>query len=155
MRRVTRTYWSKKKNSFVTKVYEYKSTSRRGKTLVGKSGRVNQKNVDAFKEQIRQSSKNEAEKRTLIADLDALVHQRHNSKKKLTVSGFLGKMRRDAPSRFLTNAGYSVEEFAEETGLDEADILDPRHWNHGLLTVGNRRFKFKFTYTGELYEELA
>ena len=153
MRRVTRTYWSKKKNQFVTKVYQYKSTSRRGKTLVGKTGRVNQKNIDAFKEQIRNSNANEAEKRTLIADLDALVHQRHNSKKKLTTTGFLGKMRRDAPSRFLSNAGYSTEEFAEETGLDEADILDPRNWEHGILTVDGRHFKFSFTYTGELYEE--
>ena len=153
MKRVVRTYWSKKKNQFVTKVYEYKSSSRRGKVLVGKTGRINQKNIDQFKEQIRSSDRGEAEKRTLIADLDALVHQRHRSKRKLTTSGFLGKMRRDAPSRFLTNAGYSPEEFAEELGVDEAMLLNPKNWENGILTIGNRHFRFNWTYTGEFYEE--
>lgn len=153
MRRVTRTYWSKKKNQFVTKVYEYKSASRRSKVLVGKTGKVNQKNIDKFKEQIRLSDRREDEKRTLIADLDALVYQRHGSKKKLTISGFFGKMRRDAPSRFLVNAGYSPEEFAEEIGVDIDDVLDTNNWKDGILTIGNRHFRFNWTYTGEFYEE--
>lgn len=153
MRRVKRTYWSKKEGRLVTKIYEYKSKSRRGKVLVGKTGRLNQKNIDAFKEQIRLSDRGEAEKRTLIADLDALVHQRHRSKTKLTTSGFLGKMRRDAPSRFLINAGYSPDEFAEEIGVDVEDILDPNNWENGILSIGSRHFKFSWTYTGEFYEE--
>ena len=89
----------------------------------------------------------------MLADLDAFIYQRKNSKKKLTTSGFLGKMRRDAPSRFFTNAGYSPDEFAEEVDLDVEDVLDLNNWINGELVVGDRHFRFNWTYTGEFYEE--
>ena len=47
----------------------------------------------------------------------------------------------------------SPEEFAEELGVDEAMLLNPKNWENGILTIGNRHFRFNWTYTGEFYEE--
>ena len=153
MRRVTRTYWSKKKGQFVTKVYEYKGKSRRGKTLVGKGGRIYQKNIDELKEQIANSDRSQSEKRYLLADLNARVKQRHKDERRLTTSGWAAIYKEDKVSKFLTNAGYNPEEFADELGVDLEDVLDINNWDDGILNIGSRHFKFNWTYTGEFYEE--
>ena len=156
MRRVTRTYWSKRKGQFVTKVYQYKDRSRRSKTLVGKNGRLHKKNIQELIDRIDASSRSEADKITLKSDLRDLVNIRHQNKKKLTEAGFISKVtidRDDKVKKFFINAGYSPAEFAEEIGEDEDDVLNLDNWRNGELIIGDRRFKFNWTYSGEFYEE--
>ena len=139
---------------WITRTYQYSHKSKRGLTLVDKRGRILRKNVERFKESIiNNGNYNEAEKRMLLADLNATIKQRHYDERKLTTSGFIGKQQSDATTRFLANAGYSVEEFAEEIGVDIDDILDTNNWKDGILSIGNRHFRFNWTYTGEFYEE--
>ena len=154
-RTVRRTYWSKKLQAFVTKEYHYAHKSTRGKTLVDKRGRILKKNVGKFEEAIRANQDySDVEKRSLIADLRAIVAQRHRTGDKLTTTGFIGRQQSNKVARFLANAGYSPEELAEELDIDEEDILDPENWDDDILTVNGMRYKFKFTYTGNFYEAL-
>ncbi len=95
MRKVTRTYYSKRLGKIVTKTYTYgEGKSRRGLTLVGKDGKItpnSKKNVLKFKESIDNNPfLSRAEKITLKNKLDALIKVRHDSGKKLTTTGFYG-----------------------------------------------------------------
>ena len=153
-RTVVRKWYSKRQGRWVTKTYHYTHKSKKGLTLVDKRGRTLKKNVERFKQSILDNPNyNEAEKRMLIADLNATIKQRKLDARKLTTSGFMGKQESDATTRFLANAGYSVDEFADELGVDIDDVLDQDNWHDGILTIGDRSFRFNWTYTGQFYEE--
>lgn len=154
-RTVVRRYWSKRKNEWVTKTYTYAHKSKRGLVLVDKRGRVVSKNVERFRESIiNNASYDEATKRVLLADLGATIQQRKYDRKKLTTSGFMGKQEEDQITRFLTNAGYSPDEFAEELGVDIDEIMDTSNWTDGMLIIGGRKWRFNWTYTGNFAEEI-
>ena len=152
---VTRTWFSKKKGTYVTKTYEYEHKSKKSLTLVDNRGRVMKKNVNKFKESIMNNTDfTSCQKIMLLADVDVEVAVWKENKTNLTVSGFLGMQEQNSISRFLTNAGWSVEEFANAIGVDEEEVLDESNWNDGLFYVGDRTFKFNWTYTGNFYEEI-
>lgn len=151
---VVRTWFSKKTGKYVTRTYTYAHKSKKGLTLVDKRGRILKHNIERFEESIRNNTNyDEAYKRMLLADLKATVKQRKKDTRKLTTSGFMGKQEQNAIVRFLANAGYSVEEFADEINVDIDDVLDEDNWSDGIFKVGNRSFKFNWTYTGQFYEE--
>lgn len=151
---VTRT-WTRKDGTTVTKTYIYgKGKSRRGKTLVDTRGRINYKNVKAFKEEINKSSASPAEKRTLIADLDSRVRERHRNKKKLTTTGFAGLQQQEKVERLFANAGYSPSEAAAEYGLTETELLDPSNWSGDVYTEKGQQYTFSFNYTGALFTRI-
>ena len=152
-RNITRT-WTTKSGITKTKTYTYtgKGKSRRGLTLVGKNGKVNKKNIEKFKNEINaDSSLTAAEKRGLIADLNIIAKQRAKDKSKLTTTGFYGELASTKISTLLANAGYSVEEAADELGITETDILDAKNWSGDILTIGATSWRVKFTYTGSLF----
>jgi hypothetical protein len=152
-RTVKRT-WTTKSGITKTKTFTYtgKGKSRRGLTLVGKNGRLNKKNVEKFKNEINaDNSLTAAEKRGLIADLNIITKQRVKDKSKLTTTGFYGELASTKISTLLANAGYSIEEAAEELGITEADILESKNWRGDILTVGAASWAVKFTYTGSLF----
>lgn len=155
MKTIIRKYWSKKKGDWVTKIYTYEGKSRRGKVLVSKSGQVNKKNVEEYKQQIENSNVyTEAEKRMLKADLNNLIRQRSKNKQKMTTTGFEGYEAETKIERFFVNAGYSVEEAAEILGVSEEEIYDKRNWQGNVLTVSGQSYEIKFNYTGSLFQPL-
>jgi len=129
--------------------------SRRGRTLVSKSGRLNasnKKNIDALKTEILNSKEySDAEKRGLIADLNIIIKQRMKDGKKLTTTGFFGELASDKIERMLINAGYSIEEAAEELQVDEADLLDMKNWSGDKFTHAGDTWLFSFKYTGAVF----
>lgn len=155
MKKITRTYRNKKTGELVTKTYNYSHKSTRGKTLVGKGGRINEKNIESYKKSIQESTLyTEGEKREMIADLQALTRQRAKSKTKLTVSGFLGRREEEKIPRMFRNAGWAVEEFAEIEGLDVAEVLKDSNWDKDTLTVNGISFLFEFTYTDSFWRRV-
>ena len=65
--------------------------SKRGLTLVGKSGRINHKNIEIFEQEIMNNPDyDDNTKLTLINPDRALVKARHQNERKLTTSGFFG-----------------------------------------------------------------
>lgn len=156
MKKITRT-WTTKKGVTKTKTYKYdqKFKSRKSKTLVTKSGNVNKKNVKEFKEEIMNSSEyNDAEKRTLINDLNIIIRKREKDRRKLTVNGFLGEISDDAIDRMFANAGASVEEIAAWYDLDEADIRDKKNWSGDVLTIDKKSYRFSHNYNAGLLEAI-
>lgn len=151
---VVRTWFNKKTGKSVTRTYTYAHKSKKGLTLVDKRGRILKKNVERFEDTILNSPNyTDAEKRMLIADLKATIKQRKHDTRKLTTSGFMGKQEQNAITRFLANAGYSVDEFADEIGVSVDDVLEKTNWSDGIFKVDNRSFRFNWTYTGQFYEE--
>ena len=136
------------------KVYKTKGyrPSKRGLTLVGKGGRItpnSKKNVEKFKQMIRERKDLSMKKKEdMLADVDALVFEYSRKGKKLTTNGFLGqKTAKDSITRMLTNAGYSVEEFAKEAGVSEEEVMNENNWNDSMF-MG--MFEINFQYTGSI-----
>lgn len=154
LRRVKRTYFSKKLGTYVTKEYTYgQGKSRRGLTLVGKSGRLNHKNIDKFVQSIDNNTLlNDAEKVTLKNELNALIKVRHENGKKLTTTGFYGWKEEKEINRLLTNAGYTAEELASEIGVTEEDILDAANWKKARDSEGNEIGQKYFEFDGVIYD---
>lgn len=164
-RKIKRTWYSKKLGKTITKEYTYEHKSRKGKTLVDKNGRINKKNVDKVKQDINsREDLDESEKRALTVNLDALVDQRKQDKRKLTTNGFYGTMSESNVGRMLSNAGYSVEEVSEMYNIDENALLDEDNWNGEKFTYKykekgseeekTRSFLLQFGYTLDIFKEI-
>lgn len=147
--------WMRKDGTIVVREYTYKQgRSRKGKVLVSNKGVVNQKNVTKFKNDIMNSKLSDAEKRTLLADLDARIRQRKKSKHKLTTTGFAGLQQEQEIERLFANAGYSIEEAAKEYGIDESALRDAENWTGEIFTYDGITYTFNFNYTGALFTRI-
>ena len=156
-------YTSKKTG--ITKRYKYSHKSTRGKTLVGKGGRINKKNVEATHKAIENSNElTTVEKRAAHKELDAYVKVRHNQGKKLTTNGLRAMTMSDDESfyeyadgykyaKMFANAGYSPEEAAAQIGVDSEALLNPANWNGEVFTdpVTGQRHTYKHNYTESLW----
>ena len=125
--------------------------SKRGKTLVGKNGRIttnSKKNVEWYKQQIDlREDLSKSEKIALKADVDAYVESAHRQGRKLTTNGLEARYVESGIERLLTNAGYTVDEFADEVGVSVGDVMNPGNWSNGLF-MGI--YKINFQYVGSL-----
>lgn len=150
---VTRKYYSKKEGKYVTKTYTYSHKSTKGKVLVSKTGKVKTKNVEAMRAAIKGNpAYTDAEKRAALNDLEILVKIRSKNKERLTTTGFTGWRQDNETDRFFANAGYSVEEFAAELGIDPDEVRDRDNWVDGKFKLGDKEVSFNFTYTGNFWE---
>lgn len=133
--------------------YRYKHKSTRGLTLVGKNGRIDKKNIQKFKDTINANPNyTAAEKRAQIADLDALVKQKHKAGDKLTTTGFYGHQEKhNAIARMFANAGYSTADVASDYGIAEADLLDSANWSGNQFNHAGTILTFQFTYQGDIF----
>lgn len=129
--------------------------SKRGRTLVGKNGRItsnSKKNVQNLIDEIQGNANySEDEKITLVNDLNAYVMQAHKSGKKMTTNGFWARYEEDKISRMLVNAGYTPEELADEIGVSVDEILKNENWNKGVF-MGT--WELSFQYTGEILKNV-
>lgn len=150
--RTVKRRWIRKDGTVVIREYTYKQgRSRKGKVLVNDKGVVIQKNVNKFKAEIMNSKLSDAEKRTLVSDLDARIRQRKKSKHKLTTTGFAGLQQDQEIERLFANAGYSIEEAAKEYGIDELALRDAGNWAGETFNYGGVSYAFNFNYTGALF----
>lgn len=153
MRKVKRRWFSKKKQTWVEKEYVYEhGKSTKGMILVNKQGKINQKNVDKYLNSINNNKEvDEEAKRELIDLLEQKIQERKDENKELTTSGFRSLSISDPITRMFSNAGYSVEEVANEYGFDIDELLDENNW-HGSVYKGE--WEFVFTYTGSIFKRV-
>ena len=149
---VKRRWFSKKQNTWIEKTYVYEDgRSTKGKILVNKQGKINEKNVEKYKETIiNNANLSEEAKRQLMDVLNQTINLRKDHIKELTTSGFRSLRINDPITRMFSNAGYSVEEVAEEYGLNVDDLLDQKNWN-GSIYKGE--WEFIFNYTGCIFKK--
>lgn len=135
--------------------YVYKHKSTRGLTLVGKNGRVYEKNIEKLKSMIDANDKySAAEKTYLKADLDAFVKVKKLNKERLTSSGFFGRLESDSVTRMFVNAGYSPDDVSALYDIDKDALLDETNWSGDVFIYGGKMFRFNFTYTGDIFSEV-
>ena len=147
-----RSWYSKKLGKTITKTYIYEHKSTRGKTLVGKNGKVNKKNVDEFIKEINNNPELSAvQKRTMVNELRAEIRDRVHNNKKLTTTGFAGQRADTDVERMFYNVGIDPEEIAAEQNIDILDLIDKRNWAGDVFTINGVKYKFSFTYTGNSF----
>lgn len=131
--------------------------SSRGKVLVSPKGRKYTKNIEDFEKSImNDSSLSAGEKRAKIADLRAYIEDRAKQNRagwgrRLTTNGFEAFEKDTGLERMFSSVGMSAQEIADEYGLDEQELLDPRNWDKDVF---KGHYRFQHTYTGTIMEEI-
>ena len=145
IKKVKRTWYSKKQNKYITKEYEYKYTQRRGgktKVLVGKNGKV-------YKDRINEIL-NDINDPATKADAKARIKQAIRDGDRLTERSLAAKISTDKYEKMLINAGYSIESFEEETGITFADFSNKANWNGDIFMLGTLSYLYQFNYEGNI-----
>jgi hypothetical protein len=145
VRKVKRTWFSKKQNKYITKEYEYKYKQKRGgktKVLVGKNGKVYKDRIDDVLNDIKDPATK--------ADARARIKQAIRDGERLTERSLASKIATDKYEKMLINAGYSIESFEEETGISFKDFSDKSNWTGDVFTLGAVSYAYKFNYEGNI-----
>ena len=151
-KKIKRTWWSKTANKFITKVYEYesvkkdgktttKSRSRRSKLIVGKNGVYS----DRLKELI-----NTTDDPSVKADIKALANEAVRKGEKLTVKTLLSKVADSKIEKMFINAGYTEQEILDTLKIERDDLFDTKNWKGSVFTFGGKTYDFVFSYTGNV-----
>lgn len=144
-KKVKRTWFSKKQNKYITKEYEYTYKQRRGgksKVLVGKNGKV-------YKDRINDIL-NDIQDPATKADARARIKQAIRDKERLTERSLASKIATDKYEKMLINAGYSIESFEEETGINFKDFSNKSNWNGDTFIFGGKIYTYQFNYEGNI-----
>lgn len=158
MRRIIKRRWfSKKKQAWVEKeyVYNYKKSTR-GRILVDKNGKINQKNINKLKQQI-ETQYDTTVSNYLKDELDRIVEEKHNIRnhKELRTTGFWGRLEDNSVTRMFSNMGQSLDDVADMYGLDPNDLLNEDNWNFSDNTftdpVTGNVLNFQFSYTDSIF----
>jgi hypothetical protein len=145
VRKVKRTWYSKKQNKIITKEYEYNYKQKRGgktKVLVGKNGKVYKDRINDVLNDIKDPATK--------ADARARIKQAIRDGERLTERSLAAKVATDKYEKMLINAGYSIESFEEETGISFKDFSDKTNWNGDVFTLGATTYIYKFNYEGNI-----
>lgn len=132
---------------------KYKKHTRKGYVLVRANGRVNYDNKKKLIDAINNNptySKDQKDKK--IRDLEELIKQRHNSKKKLTTNGFEAKYAENDIAKLLGSLGMDAQSMADEIGAAEDDILDEDNWVDGQFILGGVVYNINHNYSGNVLE---
>lgn len=145
VRKVKRTWYSKKQNKVITKEYEYNYKQKRGgktKVLVGKNGKVYKDRINDVLNDIKDPATK--------ADARARIKQAIRDGERLTERSLAAKVATDKYEKMLINAGYSIESFEDETGISFKDFSDKTNWNGDVFTLGAVSYVYKFNYEGNI-----
>lgn len=156
-RTVKRTYWSKKKGKYVTKVYKYqgyKTTTRSSKLLV-KNDKLTKYGKEVREAMVKKLGK------PFEAKVDELLHGAENLKE----STFMAQMENaleQAESKsldnsrakirtFIYNMGGDVEDLASDLGITKKELLDEKNWRfvnseEAYFTMNGYEYSFYFKY---------
>lgn len=157
MRRITRTYYSKKLGRNVTKTYTYNSPIRasKGGTLVYKSGKINEKVYRKTLDDIERNL-SVADKYEFKAIMNRYIGDKEYKHKRLTVRSVQSMMAESKIEKAIINFGYDVDDLLikisseyNEPDLTREWLYDPNHWNgEELILPSGQIVNFEFDYQG-------
>ena len=147
IKRVKRTYYSKKLDKTVTKTYEYdvsRYTGRRKKSLliVGKNGRIYE---DRLKTVLA-----ETDDIATKQDIKAIVKQSVRRNEKLSIKSLLSKASSNKIEKMFINAGYTEAEIIDELGVTAEDLYNEANWQNSTFNFGGKSYDFVFSYVGKV-----
>ena len=146
-RTVVRKYFSKRRNEWVTKTYEYNAKkAKRSDLIVGKSGKVYKDRLKKLRDSL--SDPNDK------YELDLIIENQLYKKDPRISERTLRSMLADSKiQKAIINTGYTPEELAAEMGIDADDLLDENNWDGSTFTFGGKTWNFEFRYDGSVMVE--
>lgn len=138
---VVRKYFSKRKNEWVTKTYEYdkRATS---PLIINKQGKVYIDRLKRLRDSLSDMDQYE---------LDLIIENQLYKKNPRTSEKTLRSMLSNSKiEKAIINTGYTTEELAAEMGIDVMDLLDEANWDGSTFSFGGDSWDFEFRYDGSV-----
>lgn len=162
MRKYKRTYVRKKTGEVVTKIYTSRRTSDKD-ILVGKKGDKHEKRIENYLNQFDTTLERE-KRRTLIYKLSG----RRKKDEVITIRTIESAIvdtdlnEYGYVEKFLINAGYSLEDAAEELGITVEELTDEKNWDRDAKgRIGSKFtsprggvYQLVFRYRGSIWKKL-
>ena len=143
-RTVVRKYFSKRKNEWVTKTYEYNAKkAKRSDLIVGKSGKVYKDRLKKLRDSL--SDPNDQ------YELDLLIeNQLYKKDPRISERTLRSMLANSKIEKAIINTGYTPDELAAEMGIDVMDLLDEDNWDGSTFSFGGDSWDFEFRYDGSV-----
>ena len=142
-RTVVRKYFSKRKNEWVTKTYEYNvKKAKRSDLIVGKSGKVYKDRLKKLKDSLDTYDQYELD---LI-----IIHQQAKKDARISERTLRSMLADSKIQKAIINTGYTPEELAAEMGINVDDLLYEDNWDGSTFSFGGDTWDFEFRYDGSV-----
>lgn len=143
-RTVVRKYFSKRKNEWVTKTYEYNAKkAKRSDLIVGRTGKVYKDRLKKLRDSL--SDPNDQ------YELDLLIeNQLYKKDPRISERTLRSMLAGSKIEKAIINTGYTTEELAAEMGIDVMDLLDEDNWDGSTFSFGGDSWDFEFRYDGSV-----
>lgn len=143
-RTVVRKYFSKRKNEWVTKTYEYNvKKAKRSDLIVGRTGKVYKDRLKKLRDSL--SDPNDQ------YELDLLIeNQLYKKDPRISERTLRSMLAGSKIEKAIINTGYTPEELAAEMGIDVMDLLDEDNWDGSTFSFGGDSWDFEFRYDGSV-----
>ena len=142
---VVRKYFSKRKNEWVTKIYEY-DTRAKSPLIINKKGKVYEDKLKKLRNSL--SDLNDQ------AELDLLIeNQLHKKNPRISEKTLRSMLAGSKIEKAIINTGYTPDELAAEMGINVMDLLDEDNWDGDIFKLGDRTWNFEFRYDGSVMVE--
>lgn len=143
-RTVVRKYFSKRKNEWVTKTYEYNvKKAKRSDLIVGKSGKVYKDRLKKLRDSLDDPNDQ--------YELDLLIeNQLYKKDARISERTLRSMLAGSKIEKAIINTGYTPEELAAEMGIDVMDLLDEDNWDGSTFSFGGDSWDFEFRYDGSV-----
>ena len=144
-RTVVRKYFSKRKNEWVTKIYEYDKRAH-SPLIINKKGKVYEDKLKRLRDSL--SDPNEQDELDLIIE-----NQLYKKNPRISEKTLRSMLSNSKIEKAIINTGYTPEELAAEMGINADDLLDEDNWDGDIFKLGDRTWNFEFKYDGSVMTE--
>ena len=142
---VVRKYFSKRKNEWVTKIYEYDKRAK-SPLIINKKGKVYEDKLKRLRDSLTDPNEQD--------ELDLIIENQLYKKNPRISEKTLRSMLADSKiEKAIINTGYTPEELAAEMGINADDLLDENNWDGDIFKLGDRTWNFEFKYDGSVMTE--
>ena len=142
---VVRKYFSKRKNEWVTKIYEY-DTRAHSPLIINKKGKVYEDKLKRLRNSL--SDPNDQDELDLIIE-----NQLYKKNPRISEKTLRSMLSNSKIEKAIINTGYTKEELAAEMGINADDLLDENNWDGDIFKLGDRTWNFEFKYDGSVMTE--
>ena len=151
-RTVVRKYFSKRKNEWVTKTYEYNvKKAKRSDLIIGRTGKVYKDRLKRLRESLSDPN-DQYELDIRIAHRLAMA-QNYGENPRISERTLRSMIADSKIEKAIINTGYTPEELASELGINVEDLLDKANWSGSEFTFGGKTWDFEFRYDGSIMVE--
>lgn len=142
---VVRKYFSKRKNEWVTKIYEYDKRAK-SPLIINKQGKVYKDKLKRLRDSLSDPYDQ--------YELDLLIeNQLYKKNPRISEKTLRSMLAGSKIEKAIINTGYTPDELAAEMGIDVMDLLDEDNWDGDIFKLGDRTWNFEFRYDGSVMTE--